>query len=122
MNKDIVKFHSWDCFLELGKYQQGNRLSISLVSAVNKPEDDLYLGEPIATATVNLPDIALGPDEIIIKNYSENEGMLSALQKSGLVSETVREIQTGHVIANVVTKTDKLKEIEKSFNSPKMKR
>jgi hypothetical protein len=40
----------------------------------------------VATATLNLPEIALGPDEVIIKDYSENEGMLDTLILAGLFS------------------------------------
>lgn len=121
MNKNIVKFNQWECFLELGHYGSG-RLAIQLVSAVENKEQDLFIGEPIATATVNLPDIPLGADEIIIKNYSENEGMLNSLQKAGLVSVPVRQIQTGYATASVVKKTAKLCDLEKeAFERPKVK-
>jgi hypothetical protein len=39
----------------------------------------------MATATVNLPEQSLLPHQVLIKSYSENEGMLQALQEAGVV-------------------------------------
>lgn len=40
---------------------------------------------PVATATVNLPAVKLGPNQVAIKDYAENEGMLDALVAAGEV-------------------------------------
>ena len=50
----------------------------------------LYLrdGEPLAKATINIPDIQLGRFDVIIKNYSENEGMLQTLLDNKLIEPT----------------------------------
>jgi len=42
-------------------------------------------GEPYATATINDPDADLLDNEVIIKNYSENEGILEALEDAGIL-------------------------------------
>jgi hypothetical protein len=42
------------------------------------------------TATVNVPDEHIEPDEVIIKNYSENEGCLPFLITNGVVSPAER--------------------------------
>lgn len=81
----MVKFKQWNCDVEFGNYSNG-RIAISLVDP-----------EPIAVATVNLPDVVLQHDEVIIKDYSENTGMLDALIESGYVSEPIRMVQTGYV-------------------------
>lgn len=43
--------------------------------------------EPITTLTVNLPEEDCGEDEIWIKDYSENEGVLPWLLSENLVEE-----------------------------------
>lgn len=65
-----------------GEYANG-RTAIELVSAKD--------GEPWYVATVNIPEEKVDGDEIIIKDYSENEGVLAALQKAGIVGKVKRE-------------------------------
>jgi hypothetical protein len=89
MSAIIVKFKGWVCDLVFDWYTVNGRLSIDLI--------DLEDGQPIAHATVNIPDYDLPPDEVIIKDYSENEGMLAALVKIGIVKPTGKRIQTGFV-------------------------
>lgn len=49
-------------------------------------------GEPVAHATINVMQGLIKQDEVVIKDYSENEGMLEALVKAGVVSEPLRFI------------------------------
>lgn len=42
-------------------------------------------GEPYTTATSAAPAVNLEPDEVLIKDFSENEGVLAALNKAGIV-------------------------------------
>jgi len=71
----------YKCKLLRGEYENG-RTALELV--------DAKTSEPVARATTNLPDVHLGDDEVIIKDYSENVGMLAALTKAGVVSDPVR--------------------------------
>jgi len=80
--------------LEFGKYRASNRTSITVVDA----ED----GEDLLVATVNLPDEPLLENYTIIKDYSENEGVLSFLVENGIVSAPVRNISTGFTHCQVV--------------------
>jgi hypothetical protein len=41
--------------------------------------------EPILTATVNLPDTPCRHDEVFIKDYSENEGVLAWIIKAKVI-------------------------------------
>ena len=52
---------------------------------------------PVATATVNLPDVPLGKNQVLIKNWSENEGMLDALVAAGVVKPTGETVRSGFV-------------------------
>jgi len=82
-----IQFLSEPCTLAFAKYQNG-RVGILLYSRV---------GEPMGKATVNLPGVPMAEDEIAIKNYSENEGMLESLTAAGIVSEPRRYVLNGLV-------------------------
>jgi hypothetical protein len=91
-----VTFMNWDC--KVIKQQYGNgRVALQLVAAVDDPNQDIFEGDAIATATVNMPEVALAPDEVIIKDYSENEGILDVLLKAGIVELTGKQVQSGFV-------------------------
>lgn len=72
-----VIFNGQECTLDFGLY--GNhRVAIHL-------KDDK--GFPFATATINDPDTWLEPGQVLIKNYSENKGMVDALVEAGIVEK-----------------------------------
>mgnify|MGYP003108752120 CR=1 FL=1 len=84
-----VKFKDWDCKVELGQYANG-RTAITLVSSRIHDEDpDMMVleGEPIATATINVPKADISDNEVIIKDWSENKGILECLMKAFIVAE-----------------------------------
>lgn len=78
----------WPAVLHVQRYSN-NRIAIECLD----PND----GEPIAVATVNLPDEHLGENEVFIKDYSENEGMLNSLMEAGIVSAPIDMVQSGFV-------------------------
>jgi hypothetical protein len=71
-----VKFKRWDCVTSQMYYSNGRR-AILLV-------DDVP-GAPVAKATINMPEATLEDDEVIIKDYAENEGMTAALVEAGVI-------------------------------------
>lgn len=80
----LIKFKTWTCEPIIGKYSNG-RPSLSLLDA----ED----GQLIAVASINVPEIPLKPRELVIKDYSENQGMLAALLAAGLIEPPHRHIK-----------------------------
>lgn len=68
-----VWFKNWRCTTVWGFYGNG-RIGLRLV------EDGL----PVATATVNTA-IDVGLDQIIVKEYGENEGLIEALIEAGVI-------------------------------------
>ena len=72
-----IKFKEWNCKLVFDTYQN-YRVCLRLV------EEET--GEPIATATVNLPDEKQEKNEVFIKDYSENTEMLQALINAKVVT------------------------------------
>jgi hypothetical protein len=86
-------FIGYDCDVVVEKYGNNGRAAITLIDSAG--------GGLVAIATVNLPGEAIAQGEVIVKDYSENEGMLAALTKAGVVSEPIRFINTGFVICPV---------------------
>ncbi len=82
------KFNDFNCFVKLNRYSN-NRPQIQLY--------DLDDGLPVATGSINIPDEPLQAGEVIIKDYSGNEGMYQALVDSNIILPSHRKIRTGHV-------------------------
>ena len=85
-----MKFKNWNCKVHKGTYPNG-RTAIQLY--------DAEIGDPIATATVNIPDEPLPDNHVFIKNWSENEGILDSLVEADYVKPTGRTVNTGYVTA-----------------------
>jgi hypothetical protein len=81
-----VQFIGYDCDVIINHYSNG-RKALVLIS------DD----EVVAYATVNLPNDPINDDEVIIKDYSENEGMYDALLEAKIIGPALRYIRTGFV-------------------------
>jgi hypothetical protein len=71
----LVLFAGEYCTLSYATYDNG-RIAIRLVC---------QNGEPMATATVNVPGVNVPDGHVIIKDYSENEGMFKALVEAGVI-------------------------------------
>jgi hypothetical protein len=86
-----IRFREYDCRLQRRTYENG-RIALQLVDHEG----------PIATATINVPELHLEPDEALLKDYAENKGMLAALVAAGVVEDTGRRVTTGFVEVPVV--------------------
>ena len=88
-----VNFSGYQCNLSFGQYRNG-ATAISLVSVTD--------GSPVATATVNLEDFDdLKTNEVFIKDYSENTGMLEALIEANVVHpEAFMTVSVGYVLVS----------------------
>jgi len=83
---------------QVHRYRSTNRPCLRLVHAQD--------GTPVATATVNLPDEALAPSEVAVKDHSENEGMLEWLWKAGIIErQPTRYVPSGFVRIPICTLT-----------------
>jgi hypothetical protein len=87
-----MKYKQWNVELELGEYSN-NRVGISLIDSND--------GEYVLTATINIPEVPLADDEVIIKNYSENEGILDWLIENEIISSPARFIPVGYTLAPI---------------------
>jgi hypothetical protein len=84
-----VNFLGYECIVEKHAYKSNDRVALELYIEATR--------EPMATATTNLPGIHLEKDEVIIKNYSENEGLYEILVEAGIISKAIRIEPTGWV-------------------------
>lgn len=58
-------------------------------------------GMPYMTASVNVPGAPLSDDEVIIKDYSENAGILDFLVDNNICTKLNREVQVGYTMCSV---------------------
>lgn len=84
---DLV-FDGWLCNLEIGKYVDSGNTYIALIEVGD--------GSPVALATVDFGE-KLAENQAYIKQYSENEGMLDALSKAGLINRILGYKKSGYV-------------------------
>ena len=88
-----TQYAEYNVLIKKKKYSNG-RTVLELIDSMD--------GAPVMVATVNVPEVSLGPTEVIIKNYSENEGVLEFLQEHGIVGEVKREVGIGFVSCPIV--------------------
>ena len=88
-----INFSGYECFVMHRTYPQNNRHAIELIDT----EDCI----PVAVASVNIPEVPLEDDEILIKGWSENEGMDKVLIEARIIGPELRKELTGFVYATV---------------------
>lgn len=88
-----LKHGEWRVDVLESKYQDNDRTALILVERRTQ--------EQVVMASVNLPEESLKDDEILIKDWSENEGVLDFLLKNGIVEDTGTSVPTGQVSANL---------------------
>jgi len=86
MTKKVVKFLGEELTPVMNRYANGQ-------NAIQLVDSD---GMPFMTASV-AHDINIADDEVIIKNYSENEGILEALIEAGIIEKPFAEIPVNFV-------------------------
>lgn len=91
-SKLTATFRGELCKVTFGRYASTNRTMIQLWTAD---------GEPMATATANISNAdmpeRLANDEVLIKDYAENAGILASLIDAGIVENTGRWIAGSYV-------------------------
>ena len=75
------------------KYRSPERMAILL--------DDPTSGERLATLTEHCPECPLEPDEFIVKDWSENDGIPQSLIESGVLVDTGKRHSNGFIEAMI---------------------
>ena len=90
-----VKFRDYDCIVVQKGFYRNKMPALQLLDKENN--------NPIATATVFIlgytPET---PKHTLIKNYSENEGILNCLIEHGIVEDTGKSVKSGFVTCPIV--------------------
>jgi hypothetical protein len=79
-------------------YNGNNRIAIQYES--ESTEIPGYM-EPECMATINVPDEHLELDDIIIKDYSENEGIYQCMVDAGHIAPAHKYVNSGFITAPV---------------------
>jgi len=97
LNKDtdpVIEFRDFKCFMELTEYDLNGRTAI-LLHEIDDEDSGL-----VAVATINIPDAKVGMNEVLIKDWSENEGMVEALQRAGVIGPVLDMVPAGNTAAS----------------------
>ena len=95
---ELAHYTCDNCFMEASTYANG-RLGLTISALVKEP--DYEYEEPIAVATINIPEAPCPENEIWVKDYSENEGMVKNLVNWGVIEPMVRaSVRSGFVIVD----------------------
>ena len=86
-----AKWLSGCSFIQIAAYANG-RPAICLVSNI---------GKPLLTASVNIPEYKLADGYVLIKNWSENEGILKDLIDNNIVGPAEGLVPSGYVHAHI---------------------
>lgn len=93
-HKGPIEFAGCTCELNKTTYAAGGATALFLT--------DLHDGGPVLTVTANVPGISerLPEGEVLVKNYSENEGVLDVLVEAGYLERTGEDFPSGFVTLN----------------------
>ncbi len=89
------KINNQEVRVNIEQYHNG-RKAIELVCVGG--EDD---GVPYTVATMNVPHAPIKDDQVLIKDYGENQGVLQALVDNGIVTDSEWTMEYGFVEFNV---------------------
>jgi hypothetical protein len=65
---------------------------------------------PEMTVTCNVPDTRVLEGEIIVKDYSENEGVFDELVRLGVIAEQTGVVHSGYVFLKIAKLTEEFKQ------------
>lgn len=89
-----ISFRGREFTIFFGEYQSNKKTAMVLQDETD-PDEQYIL-------SVNLVDAVLRPDQMNVKTWGENAGLLEKLQGAGILSESLAEIPTGYVKSPLV--------------------
>lgn len=93
--------------LQYSRYINNQRIAILLINNFQF-HNDMLIDDTGLAATVNVVDIPLSYNEVAIKNWGENEGILDALINENIVTKPHRQISINYVTINICYLIDSL--------------
>ena len=104
--KRVRRYGNHEIVLSFSRYLRNNRICLRLLAVRDGVE-----AEPVAACSVNLPAVEIMENEIAVKTWYENVGMLGWLMDQGIVSEPLRYAYFAGVfipICSLMIQEDKL--------------
>ncbi len=101
--RNLIRFAGFDGHVRFSHYIDNGRLALWL-EAADTPTNrarEIEPGEELTVITCNIPKAHLDPFEVVIKDWSENAGIIEALAPLALLHPTGRTLPTGFVRAPV---------------------
>lgn len=91
-----IKFKKWDCKITVAYYSPGPTGDAKARKAIMLL--DIRNDQLVAVATVNMPGYPCEENQVYVKNYSENRGMLQTLIDNKIVSpDPVSKLDSDYV-------------------------
>lgn len=104
---------------EVGRYPRGGACYVQLY-VYEEVGSGVYHWAPLLTLSTNLIPLgqgALGPGEICVKVWSENEPFIEPILATGLFRRTGRTVSSGYVVAEIweFCRTDHVPEVPRKL-------
>ena len=90
----LFDFLDWSCYAEWAWYDKEQTKRALLVR-------DNADGQVIAKASLNMPKLKPTVNEVIIKDYAENAGVMDALVHAGVIEPSHLSVKERHVIVHI---------------------
>ena len=94
MASEFVDYAKTVCRVKYERYKNG-QTAIRLTNLVT--------GEPVVMATVAVDGQPLAKDQVVIKDYGENKGVMKALTDVGVIKPTGERINLGYEYGHICT-------------------
>lgn len=92
LSDKVIDFNGFKCYAKIRPYNNGH-----VYMHLHDCQDD----QPIARVSLMIDEIPIVPNMIIVKSYSENDGMYESLLKAGIVKPCERKYPIGNVFAHI---------------------
>lgn len=98
------EFIEIDCVAVQHQYKSNKSTCLSILAADTERNcaNGIPVGSPVCTATINMEYHRLKADEVVIKNYSENHGLLPVLLAANVVTLTDARINSPYGLLPLV--------------------
>jgi hypothetical protein len=98
-------FQNIDCLAVKAVYKISKAIALNIVAADTEHNKTMgiFVGSPVARASINIERRRLAPNQVVIKTYSENLGLLPVLLKANIVILTDKRINSLYGLLPLVT-------------------
>jgi len=104
----VIEFHGWKCDVSI-EHRGG---AVGTIIEFKDHEDDMLVTRATLTRkSIEAMGIELEDDDIAIKNYSQNQGMLDLLVREKITTPAHRIVKAGNVDVPIVKLTADVKHV-----------